>query len=125
MGSTDTTIALLHELRALGVALSIDDFGTGFSSLSYLKRLPIGRLKIDRSFVSGLPSHESDVAITGAIIGMARSLRLQVIAEGVETEEQAAFLAAHGCLKMQGYLLGRPMKPSDIGTDIFKTVAPI
>jgi EAL domain-containing protein (putative c-di-GMP-specific phosphodiesterase class I) len=94
----------LQALAQLGVKLAIDDFGTGYSSLAYLKRFPIGRLKIDRSFVSGLPTEESDVAIVQAIIHMGRALRLQIVAEGVETEAQRQFLQDAGCDLFQGYL---------------------
>jgi diguanylate cyclase (GGDEF)-like protein/PAS domain S-box-containing protein len=94
----------LQALAQLGVKLAIDDFGTGYSSLAYLKRFPIGRLKIDRSFVNGLPGEESDVAIVQAIIHMGRALRLETIAEGVETEAQRVFLQAAGCDLFQGYL---------------------
>ena len=94
----------LQALAQLGVKLAIDDFGTGYSSLAYLKRFPIGRLKIDRSFVSGLPTEESDVAIVQAIIHMGRALRLQIVAEGVETEAQRRFLQDAGCDFFQGYL---------------------
>ncbi len=94
----------LQALAQLGVKLAIDDFGTGYSSLAYLKRFPIGRLKIDRSFVSGLPREESDVAIVQAILHMGRALHLQVVAEGVETEAQRRFLAEAGCGVFQGYL---------------------
>ena len=94
----------LQALAQLGVKLAIDDFGTGYSSLAYLRRLPVGRLKIDRSFVSGLPTEESDVAIVQAIIHMGRALRLQIVAEGVETEAQRQFLQEAGCDLYQGYL---------------------
>jgi diguanylate cyclase (GGDEF)-like protein len=94
----------LEALARLGVRLSIDDFGTGYSSLAYLKRVPIGRLKIDRSFIGGLPGDESDAAIVRAIIDMGRALHLQVIAEGVETEAQRQFLQRAGCDLYQGFL---------------------
>jgi EAL domain-containing protein (putative c-di-GMP-specific phosphodiesterase class I) len=94
----------LQALAQLGVKLAIDDFGTGYSSLAYLKRFPIGRLKIDRSFVSGLPAEESDVALVHAIIHMGQALRLQVIAEGVETEAQRECLRVAGCDLFQGFL---------------------
>ena len=94
----------LESLAALGVCMSIDDFGTGYSSLSYLKRFPIQRLKIDRSFIKGLPADASDAGIVNAIIQMGRALRLQVIAEGVEHEAQREFLARAGCSEFQGFL---------------------
>jgi diguanylate cyclase (GGDEF)-like protein/PAS domain S-box-containing protein len=94
----------LQALSELGVQLAIDDFGTGYSSLAYLKRVPVGRLKIDRAFVSGLPADESDAAIVQAIVHLGRALRLQIIAEGVETEAQRRFLQSIGCDQFQGYL---------------------
>ena len=100
----DDALQRLHALARLGVRMSIDDFGTGYSSLAYLKRFPIGKLKIDRSFVSGLPGDESDAGIVRAILQMARALGMKVIAEGVETEAQRQFLDDAGCDEFQGYL---------------------
>ena len=100
----DEALHRLHALARLGVRLSIDDFGTGYSSLAYLKRFPIGKLKIDRSFISGLPGDDSDAGIVRAILQMARALNMKVIAEGVETEPQRQFLQAEGCDEFQGWL---------------------
>ena len=100
----DEALHRLQALARLGVQLSIDDFGTGYSSLAYLKRFPIRKLKIDRSFVRGLPDDDSDAGIVRAILQMARALGMQVIAEGVETEPQRAFLRAEGCVQFQGFL---------------------
>ncbi len=100
---------VLQQLRELGVALAIDDFGTGFSSLAYLKRLPIQRLKVDRAFVSGLPDDVQDAAITQAIITLASHMDLVTVAEGVETAEQFAYLQRIGCSRAQGYLISRPV----------------
>ncbi len=102
-------LVTLERLAAMGVRLSVDDFGTGYSSLAYLQRFPIHALKIDRSFVTAIGEDERDTAIVTAIIAMAQSLRLKVIAEGVETAGQVAFLTARGCLAGQGYFYGRPM----------------
>ncbi len=101
-------IETLRGLKALGVKLSVDDFGTGYSSLGYLKQLPVDRIKIDQSFVRELPNNEDDIAITRAVIGIATSLRKEVIAEGVEQEEQRQFLLAEGCVLQQGYHFSRP-----------------
>jgi diguanylate cyclase (GGDEF)-like protein/PAS domain S-box-containing protein len=107
MDDADFTITTLRNLREIGVQIAIDDFGTGHSSLAYLKRFPIDVVKIDRSFVRNLTIDATDAAIATTVIAMARSLKLQVIAEGVETEEQLAFLRAHDCDEMQGYLFAK------------------
>jgi len=107
MEDVEAAIAKAHDLRAMGVALSIDDFGVGYSSMSYLKRFPIIEVKIDRSFVSDIPTNGDDVAITKAIVAMAQGLSLEVVAEGVETQAQAEFLRELGCNRAQGHYLGR------------------
>jgi EAL domain-containing protein (putative c-di-GMP-specific phosphodiesterase class I) len=99
----------LSSLRAFGLKLSLDDFGTGYSSLSYLKRFKFDVLKIDRSFVAGLPNDPDDVSLVKAILAMARGLDLEVVAEGVENQEQLGFLKGQGCGLAQGYLLAKPM----------------
>lgn len=111
----EEVIAILNELRALGIQIAIDDFGTGYSSLSYLKRFPISKLKIDRSFVSGLEQGIHDDSIIKAIIGMGHNLNLIVIAEGVETRAQIDILKLNGCDEAQGYFFGRPMSGTDLG----------
>ncbi|TCS71904.1 PAS domain S-box-containing protein/diguanylate cyclase (GGDEF)-like protein [Sulfuritortus calidifontis] len=114
MDQAESTVAVLKQLSDLGIFLSIDDFGTGYSSLAYLKRLPIDRLKIDRSFVRDLPMDEEDAAITRAVIALADSLGLRTIAEGVENEAQVALLNKLGCQQAQGYFYGRPTVPEAI-----------
>lgn len=111
MANTDAAVELMHQLVAMGIQIAIDDFGTGYSSLSYLRRFPVSKLKIDRSFILDLgKSGESEAeAIASAVIAMAKSLKLRVIAEGVETIEQSEFLKSHGCDEVQGYLYARPM----------------
>lgn len=110
MREVNEAMMILDTLKNLGLSIAVDDFGTGYSSLNYLKQFPIDVLKIDRTFVDGLPSGEQDAQIARAIIAMAHSLNLSVIAEGVETHEQLEFLREHGCDEVQGYLFGRPMQ---------------
>jgi len=119
MESTETAIQTLKELKSMGVRISIDDFGTGYSSLSYLKRFPIDTLKIDRSFVRDVTSDPDDKAIINAIIALARSLNLKVIAEGVETIQQLVCLHEQGSDGMQGYLFSPPL-PIDSLTQLLK-----
>jgi len=115
MHHTGQTLNTLHAVKALGVGISIDDFGTGYSSLAYLKRYPIDKLKIDRSFVADTPGNADDVAIVTAIIQMARSLQLKTVAEGVETQAQIGLLAGLGCDLMQGFVVAMPMDTEAAG----------
>jgi EAL domain-containing protein (putative c-di-GMP-specific phosphodiesterase class I) len=109
MANAEQTNAVLRELKSIGVSLAIDDFGTGYSSLIYLKRLPIDTLKIDKEFVGDLTNDPDDEAITATVITMAHSLGLNVVAEGVETEEQLMYLREQGCDEIQGYWLSPPI----------------
>jgi EAL domain-containing protein (putative c-di-GMP-specific phosphodiesterase class I) len=110
MQNTDGVVKIMDEITAQGVTLALDDFGTGFSSLSYLKKFPIDTLKIDRSFIQGIPDDVDDCAIASAIISMAKQMKHRVIAEGVENREQFAFLQKMGCDEIQGYLFSRPLE---------------
>jgi EAL domain-containing protein (putative c-di-GMP-specific phosphodiesterase class I) len=114
MHNPEQAVVLLNRLKAFGIHLSIDDFGTGYSSLNYLKRFPLNTLKIDRTFIRDLPGDADDAAITQAIIAMAHSLRLNVVAEGVETAEQLAFLRDYECDEIQGYYFSKPQPEKDI-----------
>lgn len=114
MRDVEGAIERMHELKALGVSLAIDDFGTGYSSLSTLRRFPLSRLKIDRSFITDIPSKAGDMAITSAIVSLGRTLELEVVAEGVETEEQAHFLVGAGCEMFQGFLFARPLPAPEV-----------
>jgi diguanylate cyclase (GGDEF)-like protein len=118
MRDPEEAVKLLRRLKAIGVRLTIDDFGTGYSSLAYLKRLPIDCVKIDASFVRGIPVDASDVAITETVIAMSRSLGLRVIAEGVETRAQKQFLEARGCDEMQGFYFARPLPAEQLAAYI-------
>ncbi len=123
MTNPEQAIQTLQQLKDLGFTISIDDFGTGYSSLSYLKRLPIGELKIDQSFIRDIPGDEDDEAIIRAIISLARSMNLEVIAEGVETSAQQEFLLAEDCENIQGYLIHKPM-PAEEMSEIFRQRRP-
>ena len=102
------TLRTLRQLRAMGVRIALDDFGTGYSSLSYLRRFPFDKIKLDKSFIAPVPDDAGDSAIVSAILALGRSLGMATVAEGVETERQSAFVAAHGCTQAQGWLIGRP-----------------
>jgi diguanylate cyclase (GGDEF)-like protein len=116
INDSDAVQSILSGLSAMGVSVAIDDFGTGYSSLSYLKRFSINKLKIDRSFVKGTPDDTENSAIAGAVIALGHGLGLTVVAEGVETPQQAAFLRAQGCDEYQGYLLNRPVSAADFAS---------
>lgn len=116
MQNVEQGIAILQALKSLGLQVSIDDFGTGFSSLSYLKRLPVDKLKIDQSFIRDLNTDAGDAAIVTSIITLAHNLDLTVVAEGVENAEQLGFLRANRCDEIQGYLISRP-QPANALTD--------
>jgi diguanylate cyclase (GGDEF)-like protein/PAS domain S-box-containing protein len=124
MENSEALIRDFDRIRALGVRFSIDDFGTGYSSFRYIKSFPIDRLKIDQSFISNLDRNASDMAIVQAIIGLAKNLHLDVIAEGVETVAQRTWLAAEGCTEMQGFLFGRPL-PADEFFDFLQAENPV
>ena len=114
MKQPDEVIALLNSLHTMGVSFAIDDFGTGHSSLSYLKQLPVQKLKIDRSFVRDIPADTDGMAITSAIIALGHRLKMSIVAEGVETEEQLSFLIEEGCEEAQGYLFSKPIPESEL-----------
>ena len=122
LSEVEDTILKMNALKDCGVRFALDDFGTGFSSLAYLKRLPLEKLKIDRSFVSDVLTDANAAAIARAIVALAHSLGLTVLAEGVETAAQQEFLRASGCLRYQGYLFGRPM-PSAAFEEYLRTNA--
>lgn len=116
MNNPEESVRVLTELTQAGVKASIDDFGTGYSSLLYLKRLPACELKIDRAFVKELSGESNDATIVSAIVALAKTLNLKVVAEGVETPQQQEFLTELGCNTLQGYLLGRPVSPQTIAS---------
>ena len=123
MLDTAKTERILLTLQKMGVRIALDDFGTGYSSLAYLKRFPIDKLKIDRAFIDGLPHDSDDKAITASILDVSRHLGLETVAEGVETQEQAAYLTANGCDVAQGYFYSYPLSPDELETVISKSNA--
>jgi diguanylate cyclase len=125
MEDSVSILAVMNGLRSIGVRLAVDDFGTGYSSLSYLKRFPIDRVKIDQSFVRGLGDSGSDGSLVAAIVAMATALGLQLVAEGVETEEQARVLDEVGCSVMQGYLFDRPLPPDRFVESLRRAQRPV
>jgi EAL domain-containing protein (putative c-di-GMP-specific phosphodiesterase class I) len=111
----ESIVSVLFELRRMGVRVAVDDFGTGYASLSYLRRLSVDMVKIDKSFIAGVGESAADSAIVLGIMGMAHGLNLLALAEGVETEAQRDFLSVAGCDIAQGYLLGRPLPIDELG----------
>lgn len=124
MHSASEVLSVMQRLADLGVTFSIDDFGTGYSNLSYLKRFPVDVLKIDRSFVRDIPGDRDDAAIAEAIITMAHSLGMQVVAEGVETEQQLDFLRAHRCDVLQGFYFSKPLPADEIEQSLRSDAVP-
>ncbi|HSY28487.1 MAG TPA: EAL domain-containing protein, partial [Burkholderiaceae bacterium] len=123
MYNTDKTIQMLAELRRMGIRIAIDDFGIGYSSLSHLKQFPIDIIKIDRSFIKDIPGDKADEAITDAIIAMSKSLKIKVVAEGVETVDQLQFLRMRGCDEIQGYFFSRPVPAADFARLLTENIA--
>ena len=116
MKDPEKAISLLVEMSERGIEIAVDDFGTGYSSLTYLKRLPVDKLKIDRAFINELPHDDEDVAIVRAIIALSKSLKLSVIAEGAENQQQVNFLLDEGCSEIQGFFFAKPMPANEIET---------
>jgi EAL domain-containing protein (putative c-di-GMP-specific phosphodiesterase class I) len=114
LANADVTLSVLRELKSMGLTLAIDDFGTGYSNFTSLRQFGVSKLKIDRSFIKDVATNSDDSAITAAIISMAKSLRLKVIAEGVENEAQMSFLRAHQCDEIQGYYFSKPLAVDDV-----------
>lgn len=123
MEDIDVTAKLLHEIKDIGVDISVDDFGTGYSALAYLKRFPIDELKVDRSFVSEIPSNGDDSAIVRAVVAMSHSLELRVVAEGVETESQLSYLRGLNCDAIQGHLYSEPLPQQEFREFVLKNRA--
>jgi len=125
IGDFTRALSILRRLKALGVRIAMDDFGTGYSSLSYLQSFPFDKIKIDQSFVSNLDRSPQSAAIIRAVIGLGRGLDLPVIAEGVETAEQLAFLTDEACNEVQGYLVGRPLPIADYAELVGRAPVPV
>lgn len=121
MRKPEESIIKLEKITQMGIEITIDDFGTGYSSLAYLKRLPVRKLKIDQSFIQGLPDDKEDIGIVKAIIALAKSLGLELIAEGVETDAQKEFLLAIGCKHIQGYYYAEPVSAAEVEKKCFGT----
>ncbi len=120
VNDVDDIIAKMTALKAAGIRVSLDDFGTGYSSLAYLKKLPLDQLKVDQSFVREMLSSPQDEAIVRTVVSLAQHMALEVIAEGVETEEQRQFLRSIGCFSIQGYLLSRPLRIQDFNAFLLR-----
>jgi EAL domain-containing protein (putative c-di-GMP-specific phosphodiesterase class I) len=118
LANAEAMVSVVSELRALGITVAIDDFGTGYSSFSYLRQLHLNKLKIDRSFIRDVAVNPEDATIASAIISMAKSLKLKVIAEGVETEAQMEFLRSHQCDEIQGYYFSKPLSVEDVSVKL-------
>jgi diguanylate cyclase (GGDEF)-like protein len=122
---SDAVLSILHRIKALGVQVSMDDFGTGYSSLSYLRSFPFDKIKIDRSFIKDLPHDKNSVAIVRAVVGLSATFGMSVVAEGVETDQQARILAQEDCTQLQGYLFSRPVPASDVPMLIERLSEPV
>ena len=120
MDDVRTAGKILDDIKMTGVQISIDHFGTGYTAISYLKKFPINTIKIDQSFIKGIPNNPNDIAITSAFIGLAHHLGIQVVAEGVETAEQVQFLTAQQCDLVQGYFLSHPVNSHKISSQLKK-----
>jgi EAL domain-containing protein (putative c-di-GMP-specific phosphodiesterase class I) len=123
MENSATALETLEALRSMGIRLALDDFGTGFSSMSYLHRMPLNTVKVDRSFVQGLPQDRDSISIVRAILSMSRSLGLEVTAEGVETAEQAMLLTEMKCQSLQGWYIGRPIGVAEVSSLLLRQEA--
>jgi EAL domain-containing protein (putative c-di-GMP-specific phosphodiesterase class I) len=120
MENVDDAIAKLKSIKEMGVHISVDDFGTGYTSINYLRQYPISVLKIDQTFIKGLPNNQNDIAITSAVINLGHNLGLEIVAEGVETIEQLQYLSEHDCDLIQGYFISRPLPANKIIQELTK-----